>query len=734
MNVHCVSAYRIALVALALPSLSAISQDGSHAFTVRDAIELTHFSTPAQASSDGRHFLLVTTRGRVESNELESTLWVLEADAVRQYLRGARSANAPQPRAVAKVAAVPQAESSSSYGPVLSRAQWERDSHGIRFMGQNSDGTLQLYRADVETLARQPLTPEGQDVVQYDLSGGTLVYAVKMRESAAALPGTPINASASAVTGVRLTDILFPERRRAAFQPSELWVARSEEPPVRIAKNPGSREPLRLSNRSYMDFVAVSPDGRWAAVLLPVEKTPATWERYEPGLPHLRFRSGAGPDYLRGPFQYGLVDIDKRTAAPLFDAPHGWSVGFPGSDRPVWSADGKSVLLPNTYLPLDGATASDPRLRPCVTAILRLADRDVRCSGTLAQATEVKSTTGARSPITLEIKQDIDIPPALWASDTAGRSKMLWDPNPGLKAKLGKASVYRWKDPSGYEWIAGLVKPPGYVPGQRYPLVIQTHGFKAHEFIMDMAARPLASAGIVVLQMPDRHDDLVSLREAPNHTRGFRSAIEALNADGLIDPKRVGIIGFSRTCYYVESALIEGPELYAAATIADGVDESYLQYLMFSDPDEISEQESLYGSKPFGAGLKNWIEAAPGFRLHPVRTPLRLEAIRPGGILGRWEIYASLRLQGKPVDLIYIPDGQHVLQKPLERLASQQGNVDWFRFWLQNYEDPAAEKRAHFARWRVMRVKQCERFKGESEPWYCRQDPEQSAEVQEYRQ
>jgi len=49
--------------------------------------------------------------------------------------------------------------------------------------------------------------------------------------------------------------------------------------------------------------------------------------------------------------------------------------------------------------------------------------------------------------------------------------------------------------------------PPHYVPGQLYPLVIQTHGFPEHEFMTDgvyttaFAARALASHGIVVLQM-----------------------------------------------------------------------------------------------------------------------------------------------------------------------------------------------------------------------------------------
>jgi len=217
------------------------------------------------------------------------------------------------------------------------------------------------------------------------------------------------------------------------------------------------------------------------------------------------------------------------------------------------------------------------------------------------------------------------------------------------------------------------------------------------------AARALASHGIVVLQMRERFDDLVTAQEASNRVLGFESAIDHLASDGVVDPKRVGIIGFSRTCYHVESALIKDPERFAAATIADGVDASYMQYLLFAESTMARESERIYGNVPFGEGLREWTARSPGFHLHQIQTPLRIEAIGAISLLGEREIYASLWKQGKPVDLIYFPNGQHILQKPLERMASQQGNVDWFRFWLKDEEDPDPAKAKQYARWRVFR-------------------------------
>jgi hypothetical protein len=71
--------------------------------------------------------------------------------------------------------------------------------------------------------------------------------------------------------------------------------------------------------------------------------------------------------------------------------------------------------------------------------------------------------------------------------------------------------------------------------------------------------------------------------------------------------------------------------------------------------------------------------------------------------LGFWETYTILRRAGRPVDFVVYPGGSHVLQKPAERMASQGGTVDWFRFWLQNYEDPDPAKQQQYRRWREMR-------------------------------
>ena len=68
-----------------------------------------------------------------------------------------------------------------------------------------------------------------------------------------------------------------------------------------------------------------------------------------------------------------------------------------------------------------------------------------------------------------------------------------------------------------------------------------------------------------------------------------------------------------------------------------------------------------------------------------------------------WQPYAALRYLHKPVDLIMLNTDEHVLTNPAIRMAAQGGSVDWFRFWLQDYEDPDPAKVEQYARWRDLR-------------------------------
>jgi dipeptidyl aminopeptidase/acylaminoacyl peptidase len=782
--------------ALALAGSGSYAQD--HGFSVRDSIEMTRFSDPsdfdtqakAKFSPDGKHFLVITSRGLIESNQIESTLWAFSTDEVRSFLRASDSAPKPSPKALARLAAVPTVAASMIYSPIFSDLRWSPDSQAVYFLAQNSNGERQLYRVDINRSATRSLTNQGHDVGRFDIVDDTVVYTASPSTNDKApdkqLSGHRINADGRAVTGVPIENILFPPLTQNVPRVRELWFIRDGEAAHQVVD--ARSGPPQPDVDHYLDVLSISPKGHFVIQLQPVRTVPSSWELYEPAPGFENRRIHRDDPRVTSPYnrerlrQYALVNLNSGKSTPLVDGPYGDALGYWDGREAVWSRDERRLLLTETFLPLNSAdrVQRSKRIHPCAVAEVEISTSEVRCiiftrdgstkttenygslrlenasfglndddvllefrgyqrrgeteryryvDGTwklvetlagdpvtgVASLHFSDSVLGGTETLSVAVKQSLNDPPILWATDNiAGRNKKLWDPNPRFpKMKFGEASVFHWNDRSGYEWTGGLVKPVDFIPGKRYPLIIQTHGFLNYAFMTDgfyptaMAARPLASAGFAVLQTDYRRDHEMTAEESEDQDEGFGSAIQQLEVKGLIDPKLVGIIGFSRSSYHVESALIKDPKRFAAATIADGIDNSYMQYHLWGEgnPGLAGEFEKSNGGPPFGEeGLRKWIELAPGFHLNRVETPLRIEAIGgPLSILGEWEIYSSLRMQGRAVDLIYIPDGQHILQKPLDRMASQQGNVDWFRFWLQGYEDPDPSKKEQYERWRQLR-------------------------------
>jgi hypothetical protein len=116
-----------------------------------------------------------------------------------------------------------------------------------------------------------------------------------------------------------------------------------------------------------------------------------------------------------------------------------------------------------------------------------------------------------------------------------------------------------------------------------------------------------------------------------------------------------------------------------------------------------NEFDALNGAPPFGGGLSLWMKRSPPFLMNKVRAPLMIQAIGPGSLLSEWDWYSGLSRLDKPVDMIYIPNGSHILERPWDRLTSQEGNVDWFCFWLKGEEDPNPAKAKQYSRWRDLR-------------------------------
>ncbi len=746
------------------------AQNASRHFTVADDIRAVHFGdpyldqvAPLTFSPNGQYFVVATERGLLTKDRPESTLRVYRTRDIHHFLQS-RATLAPSPFWIL---------SKSTYkdGPIITRVRWLANSRGFAFLQKTPEGKDQLFLANLRARATYQLTPQNQQVTSFDIRDirnfAYTVLNVATGESKAA-PGRTASVDG---TGHSLYGLVFPSDFTLlshVYDRCELWAV-VDGKRFRVTDKETGR-PLAI-HAAGQRALALSPNGLSVMTALTVRTVPAQWENlYSTAMPYSAYRIKAGeqdPDALYGRTQvseYAVVTLKSGQTRLLTGTPTGYiSASWFSTPRVGWSADSQSVVLASAFLPPQQSSVGTTPNPPCVLVInlrkssgtclsesnsildngheassrsverVRFAPRsssrlilDYSAHGLRGSTAYVRhsddSWTAAQTSLSppiidVSIQQDLNEPPILVASDTATQtSRVIWNPNPQLRnIRLGEASLFKWRDNNNRDWAGVLYKPPEYNRGTRYPLVIQTHGFSDKTFEPSgiyptaFAARELAAVGMVVLQLRDCPPS-ISSQEGPCQIDGYESAVRQLTADGLVNPDRVGIVGFSRTCYYVLEALTTSELHFRAAAITSGVDEGYVQYIANVDTTGNAlahEADAILGSPPFGAGLQEWIKRSPLFNMDRVTAPVQVVASGPASLIFEMlEPYAALRYLNKPVDLIVLREGTHVLTNPAERMVSQGGTVDWFRFWLKDEEDALPSKSKQYARWRKLREMQ----------------------------
>lgn len=303
-----------------------------------------------------------------------------------------------------------------------------------------------------------------------------------------------------------------------------------------------------------------------------------------------------------------------------------------------------------------------------------------------------------RSAWRLLVRQALDQPPDIVAVGPSGASVPLTHLNPQYSASWGTMRAYNWKDAKGRDWHGGLMVPADFKPGAKHALVIQTYGFDPTRFYRDgtniydgstsgFPGRAFLRENILVLALPFRPITGAAMSDRESlvaFSEGVRGAIDALVGEGLVDRERIGIIGWSASGERAMNLVTFTDTPIRAASLVDG--DSNTLYSMtitygFLDSTQV-RKETVNQGPPFGESLARWIENDPALHTDCIRSALRIESYG-SYVKNNWDIYALLRRQYRPVEMIKFPKGGHALAGPIERMISLQGNVDWYRFWLK---------------------------------------------------
>lgn len=299
------------------------------------------------------------------------------------------------------------------------------------------------------------------------------------------------------------------------------------------------------------------------------------------------------------------------------------------------------------------------------------------------------------------IQQSLTEPPEVFFA-----GKRLTNHNAALRNRtLGETRVIRWKNPKdNLEIEALLTLPVGWTPGRRVPLLTFIHGGPASSFQQSF----LGYHGQTYAPHVFAARGYAMLRPNPRGTGGYGSAFRAANrndwavmprldieagidkliAEGIADPKRLGLMGWSYGGYLASWVL--------------GRSDRFLAYSIGAP---VTDLLSFHGTADIRDFLPHYFDQreTPDTSLDEMRhAPLSLELLRaqspawhlkptPAKVLiqhGENDdrvplsqgtlLYRLLDELGVDVTMVIYPRSQHAIREPKLKMDVMRRNVEFF--------------------------------------------------------
>ena len=360
------------------------------------------------------------------------------------------------------------------------------------------------------------------------------------------------------------------------------------------------------------------------------------------------------------------------------------------STRPVWTADGKAIV---TIAAAEGRV-NLLRIDAASGEIHAITDGDLEVQGfttTRDGEAALLSSTPTR-PCELRLGQ----------LDRPGSFRALGDPNDGLLATLDLAEpeMFWARSFDGTRIQGWVLKPPGFDPSKRYPLILQIHGGPhsaygatfTHEFLW------MAAKGYVVLytnprgstSYGQRFGNSIQHRYPGDDYRDLMAALDEVVGRGYVDPGRLGITGGSGGGLLTNWALTRTTRFAAAVSqrsIADWEAWWYAADFTLFTP-------SWFKGPPWQE-LEDFVRRSPIEHVDKVTTPLMLidgdSDHRTPPAAGGEAMFRALKYRKVPVVMVRFPDEGHELSRsgaPWRRVDRLRHILGWFDKWLKGEKKP----------------------------------------------
>jgi len=427
-----------------------------------------------------------------------------------------------------------------------------------------------------------------------------------------------------------------------------------------------------------------------------------------------------------------VLDVGSGTISPL--------VTQAGSDGgPMWSPDGEWILFStkmgdDRYYTLSNI-ARIPSSGGKVTVMTESFDENLGAiewteAGIYCMASQkVYRQIFLLDPESGKVKKIIDSPENIYSCDFAsdGRTFAFYgfdrttlpeiyharidSYNPQAVTRMtdqvrtwntGSREVIDWKSKDGTSIEGILWKPADFDASKKYPLLVIIHGGPS------ATSRPVLVSGGVYPYLQWLNRGALILQPNYRGSAGYGAKFLALNVrnlgvgdmwdvesgvdyligQGMVDPERVGAMGWSQGGY-ISAFLATNSKKFKAISVGAGIS-NWVTYYVNTDIHPFTRH--YLGATPWD-DMNIYLKTSPMTHIKRASTPTLIqhgEFDRRVPIPNAYELFQGLQDMDLEVKLIVYKDFGHGISRPKEQLAAQWHNWQWFAkyIWNEDVEIP----------------------------------------------
>jgi dipeptidyl aminopeptidase/acylaminoacyl peptidase len=291
--------------------------------------------------------------------------------------------------------------------------------------------------------------------------------------------------------------------------------------------------------------------------------------------------------------------------------------------------------------------------------------------------------------------------PEVFAADLKGDAlnpKKLTDLGAQVSGwELGTSEVVTWTSKDGAKIEGVLHKPSDFTAGRRYPLLVVIHGgptgTSRPALFSSTYVYPIdlwVARGAIVLEPNYRGSAGYGEKFRSLNVRNLGigdawdviSGIDALIAQGMADPARVGAMGWSQGGYISAFLTTHDSARFKAISVGAGISD-WMTYYVNTDIHPFTRQ--YLKATPWD-DPEIYKKTSPIAYIKQARTPTLIQHGENDArvpIPNAYELYQGLRDQNVPARLVVYKGFGHGLSKPKAVRAAMEHNIEWFDkyFW-----------------------------------------------------